>query len=107
MRMNTVWKKHLWLLTTLAGLLVVFSFILWLHPKLGYAQSGILKGVDLRSDIIQILWICFAMFCVSSSIVLKIFIKLTQRYPVFIWIIAYIFGLVSVKLILPFIDKFY
>ena len=101
------WKKQLLVLSFLAGLLVLFCLVIWFHPKMGYAQSGIIKGADLRSDIIQVFWIIFTMFSMVTTLILIIYEKLTQGAPLLIWIIAYSLAIYLAKAIMPIIDWYY
>jgi len=100
------WKKQLLVLTFLAILLVILSLVVWFHPKLGYAQSGIIKGADLRFDLIMIYWIMLSMFSTVSTLILVIYEKLTQGIPLFIWTVVYALGIYAAKVIMPLIDKY-
>lgn len=97
--MQRTWKKQFYILSILAVLLVGLCLFIWFHPTAGYGFG------DLRSDMIQILWICFAIVGVISSIILIVSSKFIRSW--LIWIVAYVFGLIAVVLLLPIIDKYY
>lgn len=103
--MRLIWKKQLWIIASLAIVLIIFSFVIWFHPSLGYIQSGILKGLDVRSEIIQILWILFGTLSLSSSIVIRIASVFYRHWS--IWIIAYGLGIIAVIFTFQLIDKYY
>ena len=77
----------------LAVVVIGMSLLIWLHPRLGYAQDGIIKDADLRASLVQILWICFSVFSLSSSIVLKESTRFSLRWS--IWVIAYSLGIMT------------
>jgi len=99
------WKIHIRVLIYLAIIVLVMSLLFWFHPTLGYAEKeSIIAGADLRSAVIQILWILFIIFSVCSSIVFKLIMNSSGKW---VWLIAYGTGIMMIVLLFPLIEKYF
>lgn len=104
--MGLIWKIHIKAISVLTAIVSVSSLLIWLHPTFGYASvDSIIMRADLRSDLIQIIWICFAVVSISSSIILKVCDRFIMRWP--IWLLTYIISAMIAILAFPLIDKYY
>ena len=103
--MRLIWKKHLLVLIVLGLCVFILSLFIGINTRIGFVQGGIIDGADIRYSLIQILWLLYSIFDLTSSLVIKVITRFTMRWP--IWIISYFIGLTSVILILPLIDKYF
>lgn len=102
--LSSVVKIQIHVLLSILILLVIFSLFIWLHPTLGYVKSGFWEGMDLRAIIIQLFWIIFSIFGISSSLFLKVVpqkMKLRRRF-----IISYVLAIAIVIIAFPVIDRY-
>ena len=100
-----LWKTHGGVLGAMGVLLLGLNLVIWVHPRIGFAQGGILNGADLRSALIQICWWMFLAFAVASTLTLGALATI-RRGPV-IWTVAYTLGVVAALGALPIIDRFF
>lgn len=98
-------RRQLWALLGLALLGGGLTLLLWLHPTLGRLPSGILKGLDVRSEMIQILWLEIGVLAAVATGVLSLLTFLTRRPHR--WYIAYLLGTAAVMIAWPLIDRYY
>lgn len=100
-----VWKIHGGVLGAMGILLLGLNLVIWVHPRIGFAQGGILNGADLRSALIQICWWMFLAFAAASTLTLRALA--TSRRGLVIWTVAYSLGVVAALGAIPIIDRFY
>ncbi len=103
--MGRTLKRQLWFLGALAVLGAGLSILLWVHPTLGRLQSGLLKGLDVRSEMIQILWIELGVLASVATVVVTLLTLITRRPHR--WVIAYLLGAAAVVIAWPLIDRYY
>ena len=100
------WGIHGLALAVLAVLAIGLTLLTWFHPTLGYAEKGsVIAGADLRSDLIKILWTCYAVLAAVSTLVLTIASRFTtQRLAPMLG--AYALGLASLFPAMMILDHF-
>jgi len=102
---HRLWKIHASVLGAVGVLPLGLNLVIWVHPRIGFAQGGIINGADLRSAMIQICWWMFLAFAAASTLTLGALARI-RRGPA-IWTVAYMLGVVAALGAIPIIDRFY
>ena len=84
----TGWTVHRVVIAVLATLAVGLSLLLWFHPTAGYAKGGFLDGMDLRADLIKLLWIHSVVFAGVSS--LAVLATKSMRNRIAAYVLSYV-----------------
>lgn len=80
--MKRTLRLHVIASFVLVAIAAVLSAIIWFSSTAGYAKGGILDGADLRKDIIILCWLATSAFIVTSTLVVVIATKLSERRAV-------------------------
>lgn len=103
--MTSRWRIHSRVVIGVLFLLAGLDSLIWFHPRLGYMQSGILQGADLRRELLQSsIWLALG-FAISSTLVLLSLRWVARDRTVLL--VAYAVGAACVALAIPILDKFY
>lgn len=103
--MTSRWRIHSRVVIGLLFLLAGLEALIWFHPRLGYAQSGILQGADLRRALLQIsIWLALGFTIPSTLLLLSLRFVARDRT---VLLVAYAIGAACVACAIPILDKFY
>jgi hypothetical protein len=103
---RSIGSLHGVVLAALALLGLGLTFLVWLHPTLGYAEPGsVIAGADLRADLTVILWSMLGTFAVVSTLGMALLRRATERRAVVV-LVGYGAAAAILPLAMLVLDKF-